>query len=319
MKHSRYITATAMAALIILCSSTTETVLAENAPSAPHYTAAPNPQTPKSLKFCGQSIDLDRVDMFERFDRELSSLVYGHSNTLLTIKRANKYFPVMAPILRSNGVPEDMLYLACVESYLNHRAYSPAKAAGFWQFIPSTAKQYGLDVNDEVDERYDLEKATEAACRYLKNGYKKYGDWPTVMASFNGGMGRISSELEKQHANDSYDLYLTEETSRYVFRIMAMKAVMENPAMFGFHLTADQLYQPVDCEIVTISSPVEDWPTWAREHGISYAQLREENPWIRAKKLTNKDGKTYKVRVPKQNSLYRSKQHKHTYNPNWVK
>lgn len=271
------------------------------------------------MKFCGQTVDLDRVDMFERFDRELTSLVYGHSNTLLTIKRANKYFPVMAPILRANGVPEDMLYLACVESYLNHRAYSPAKAAGFWQFIPSTAKQYGLEVSDEVDERYDLEKATAAACRYLKNGYTKYGDWPTVMASFNGGMGRISSELDKQHANDSYDLYLTEETSRYVFRIMAMKAVMENPATFGFHLTADQLYQPVECEIVTVSGPVEDWPAWAQDHGVSYAQLREENPWIRAKQLTNKDGKTYKVRVPKHDSLYRSKQHKTTYNPNWVK
>lgn len=306
-----------IAGLLIAGGTNPLSARAENSPTANHATA-PNPRVPKKMTFCGQTVDLDRVDMFERFDRELTSLVYGHSNTLLTIKRANKYFPVMAPILRSHGVPEDVLYLACVESHLNHRAYSPAKAAGVWQFIPSTAKQYGLEVSDEVDERYNLEKATAAACRYLKNGYRKYGNWPTVMASFNGGMGRISSELSKQNADTSFDLYLTEETSRYVFRIMAMKAVFEKPSAFGFKLTADQLYQPVECEIVIVDGPVEDWPTWAGEHGLTYAQLREENPWIRAKKLTNKEGKTYKVRIPKQNSLYRSKNKPKTYNPDWI-
>lgn len=278
-----------------------------------------NPKIPGKMNFAGQVIDLNRIDMFERFDRELTSLVYSHGNTLLTLKRANKYFPVMAPILRRNGVPEDLLYLACVESYLNHRAYSPAKAAGFWQFIPSTATQYGLEVSDEVDERYNLEKATAAACRYLKNAYQKYGDWPTVMASFNGGMGRISSELEKQQADNSFDLYLTEETSRYVFRIMAMKAVLENPTAFGFDLTKDQFYQPVDCDIVEVSEPIEDWPTWAKQYGVTYAQLREENPWIRAKKLTNKAGKTYQVRIPRRSSLNRTTNKSKLYNPNWVK
>lgn len=144
--------------------------------------------------------------MYERFDRELTSLTYTHGNTMLIIKRANRYFPVMAPILKRNGVPLDVLYLACVESSLNPRAYSPAKAAGIWQFIASTAKQYGLEVNDEVDERYDLEKATAAACRYLKKAYEKYGDWPTVFASYNGGMTRISKELEAQGVDNAFDL-----------------------------------------------------------------------------------------------------------------
>jgi len=271
-----------------------------------------------SMMFCGKNVDLDRVDMFERFDRELTSLIYGHGNTMLTIKRANKYFPVMAPILRANGVPEDLLYLACVESYLSPRAYSPAKAAGMWQFIPSTAKQYGLEVSDEVDERYNVEKATAAACRYLKNALSKYGDWASVMASYNGGMGRISTELDKQQVSSAFDLYLTEETSRYVFRIMAMKTVMENAPEFGFYLTADQLYQPVECNEVEVSEPVADWAAWAGEHGITYAQLREENPWIRAKQLTNKTGKTYKVRVPVKNSLYRSKTKKQVFSKKWI-
>lgn len=292
---------------------------AEEVPSDDHgHTSVINPEIPSDMVFCGKTVDLDRVDMWERFDRELTSLVYTHGNTLLTIKRANRYFPVMAPILRANGMPSDILYLACVESYLNPRAYSAAKAAGIWQFIPSTAKQYGLEVNEEVDERYNVEKATSAACRYLKNAYKKYGNWESVMASYNGGMGRISTELEKQNVSTSFDLYLTDETSRYVFRIMAMKTIMENPKQFGFQIKADQLYQPVEHDVIKVESAVEDWPGWAQEHGITYAQLRDANPWIRAKKLTNKEGKTYEVKIPKKNSLYRSKQTKKTYNKNWI-
>ena len=290
-------------------------------PSVEDYDFSPvfNPDVPASVNFCGKSIKLDRADMYERFDRELASLAYTHGSTLLMIKRANKYFPRMAEQLKKNGMPLDLLYLACVESSLNPRAYSPAKAAGFWQFIPSTAKQYGLEVNDEVDERYDIEKATAAAARYFRGGLAKYGDWPSVMAAFNAGFARITGELDKQLADNSFDLYLNEETSRYVFRILAMKTILENPAAYGYHLEADQLYYPTECDVVEVSGPVADWPVWAKEHGISYAQLREENPWIRAKSLTNKSGKTYKVRIPRADSLYRSKQNKNVYNPNWVK
>ena len=277
-----------------------------------------NPQTPASVSLCGKKVDLDRVDMWERFDRELTAMTYTHGSVLLTIKRANKYFPEMAPILKANGGPQDVLYLACIESWLNPRAYSPAKAGGIWQFMPATAKQYGLEVTDEVDERYNLEKATAAACRYLKKAYAKYGDWSSVMASYNGGMGRISNELEAQGGENAMDLYLVEETSRYPFRVMAMKAIMEQPRAFGFTLGADQLYQPKKYKTVTVDGPVADWPEWARKQGISYAQLREENPWIRSKKLTNKAGKTYKVRIPTKESLSRSKQAKSVYDKNWV-
>jgi hypothetical protein len=271
------------------------------------------------MRFCGETVDLDRVDMYERLDRELTALLYGHGNTLLTIKRANKYFPVIVPILKANGVPEDVAYLACVESYLNQRAYSGAKAAGMWQFIASAAQQYGLEVSDEVDERYNLEKATAAACKYLKSAYNKYGNWESAMASYNGGQGRISSELGKQGVSSSFDLYLTDETSRYVFRIMAMKAIMDNPKTFGFHITEQQLYQPVECDTVTVDGAIESWPEWAKERGITYAQLREENMWIRSQSLTNKAGKAYVVRVPKAQSLKRSTIKHTTYNHNWVK
>lgn len=285
---------------------------------AVEHTEAPNPVIPESIVFCGKEIDLTRQDMYERFDRELTSLVYGHGNTLLMLKRANKYFPIMAPILKENGVPEDFLYLACIESTLNHRALSPAKAAGFWQFIPATAKQYGLEVSDDVDERYNLEKATQAACRYFKNGYRKYGDWPTVMASFNGGMSRISTELEKQMQDSYFDLYLTEETSRYVFRIMALAEIFANPQKYGFHLYPEMFYQPTEVEVVEVSGPVEDWPAWAATYDLTYAQLREENPWIRSKSLTNKDNKTYLVRIPSKKSLKHNRSNTKLFNPAWA-
>ena len=286
--------------------------------SMPAYQISPSPEVPVSVTFAGKKIDCDRIDMYERLDRELTSFVYGHTNTLITIKRANRYYPVIMPILKRNGVPDDVFYLSAIESYFNIRAYSPAKAAGLWQFIPSTAKQYGLEVNDEIDERYNVEKSTEAACRYLKNGYAKYGDWATVMASYNAGMNRISKELEHQMADSSFDLYLNEETSRYVFRILAMKVVMEHPFKYGFHLTAEQLYQPIECKEVEVSGPVDDWSKWAKSYGITYAQLREVNPWIRAKSLTNKLNKTYKVKIPYSDELYRSKRKFKAYNQQWV-
>ena len=282
------------------------------------FSQTPNPTIPYSVKFAGDDVDLDRLDMFERLDRELTSLIYGHSNMLLTIKRANRFFPIIIPILKEYGVPTDMVYLCAVESYFNIRAYSHAKAAGIWQFIESAAKQYGLEVSDEVDERYNLEKATAAACCYLKNAFKRYGDWATVMASYNGGMGRITSELEKQLADNSFDLYLTEETSRYVFRIMAMKAIMENAPAFGFKLKVSQLYQPMEYSEVEVCEAVPDWAVWAKEHDISYSQLKEANPWIRARQLTNKDGNTYKVRIPKKSSLKRSTAGTHVFSHKWI-
>ena len=277
-----------------------------------------NPQVPESVTLCGSTVSLDNVDYYERFDRELTALTYTHGNTLLTIKRANRYFPQMAPILRANGVPEDMLYLACIESTLNPCAVSPAKAAGIWQFIPSTAKEYGLEVNDEVDERFNIEKETAAACRYFKRALSKYGgSWTAVMASYNAGMARISGQLADQLAEEALDLHLVDETMRYPFRIMAMKVIMEKPADYGFILSADQLYYPREVSVVEVDTPVENWAEWAACHGINYRILRDENPWIRATKLTNRTGKTYKVRVPTAASLSRATAPKPVFNPAW--
>lgn len=278
-----------------------------------------SPRIPEKAKFADTEYDLDRIDLYERLDRELTAISYTHGNTLLLLKRANRYFPEILPILKKNGVPEDIIYLACIESSLNPRAYSPAKAAGIWQFIPSTAKQYGLEVNEYVDERYDVEKATAAACRFLKSLKAKYGDWESVAAAYNAGPARITKELDAQLASTAMDLYLNEETTRYMFRILATKLIMENPRAYGFALTPDQFYTPMEYDIVEVNTPVEDWPSWAKKHGISYAQLKDANMWIRDKTLPNKTGKTYRVRVPKRDSLRRSTASKNIYNPAWVK
>lgn len=281
--------------------------------------AITNPQVPERIEFAGQVIEFDRNDMYERMDRELTSMTYTHGNTLLLLKRANRYFPVVAPILKKNGVPVDLLYLACVESMLNPTAFSPAKAAGLWQFMSTTAKQYGLEVNEYVDERYNIEKATEAACRYLKKSYQEYGNWESAASSYNGGPTRITTELDAQMADSSFDLHLVEETSRYMFRILATKLIMENPTAYGFSLTSDQFYRPIEYKTVEVKGPVNDWVAWARRHHITYAQLREANPWIRAKTLPNKTGKTYIVKIPADKSLYRSTSTPSIYNPNWIR
>lgn len=302
-----------------LISIMTALLLGAGSIEAQNLSPVYNPEIPASVSFAGKRVSLDRDDMYERFDREMTAMSYTHGNTLLTIKRANRYFPIMAPILKRNGVPDDLLYLACIESNLNPRALSGAKAAGIWQFMPATAREFGLEVNDYVDERYHPVKATEAACRYLKKALARYGNWESVAASYNGGMARISRELESQMQQTAYDLYLTDETSRYMFRLLAMKEIMEHPSKYGFHLTADQLYRPVDCEAVTVSGPVDDWAAWAKAHGTSYMALRDNNPWIRAKSLPNKSGKSYTVLVPRPGAQLRSKQKTTVYNPEWIK
>ena len=278
----------------------------------------PNPEVPMSVVIAGEQVLFDRVDMYERLDREMTQIIYGHSNLLLTIKRANRYFPIIIPILKKNGIPEDFAYLAAVESYLNVNARSPAGAAGMWQLMKGTARDYGLEVNDEVDERYDPVKSTEAACKYLKAAYKKYKHWPTVAASYNAGMGRISKELNRQFAEDSFDLFLNEETSRYVFRFIAMKLIIEQPQLYGFHISKRQLYQPVKYTEKTVGGIVADWREWAKNQGITYAQLRDMNPWIRSSGM-KKSKRKHIVRIPLEESLYRSKMTSiSVYNKNWV-
>ena len=231
-----------------------------------------SPKLPEQVTFAGQTISFDRADMYERLDRELTAMTYTHGTTLLMIKRANKLFPILEPILKKNGVPTDLLYLACVESTLDPLAYSPAKAAGIWQFIPSTAREYGLEVNDDIDERYNIEKATEAACRYLKKAYRKYGNWESVASSYNAGLTRIDKELFAQGQSSSFDLYLNRETSRYMFRILATKIIMEDPVDFGFVLNSSQLYFPIETKTVEVTETIDDGLGGETGHFIPVAQ-----------------------------------------------
>ncbi len=286
--------------------------------SSPVFSTTASPDIPMSINFAGETVSFDRLDMAERLDRELTSIIYGQTTTELCFKRANRYFPALAKILKEQGVPLDFLYLAVTESSMDYSAYSSAKAAGMWQLLAGTGRDYGLEVSDEVDERYDPEKSTVAACKYLKSAYKKYGHWPTVAASYNAGMQKISNELSKQRVDNSFDLYLVQETSRYVFRIMAYKLLMESPKRYGYRFSRKNLWQPVDYTTVDVTGSVASWIDWAKDKGLTYAQLREANPWIRSTKLTNASGKTYKVRIPKQSELYRSKRTFSVYNKDWV-
>ena len=286
--------------------------------SSPVYGVTVSPDIPMTVNFAGETVSFDRLDMAERLDRELTGIIYGQTTTELCFKRANRYFPALAKILKDQGVPLDFLYLAVTESSMDYNAYSSAKAAGMWQLLAGTGRDYGLEVGDEVDERYDPEKSTVAACKYLKAAYKKYGHWPTVAASYNAGMQKLSGELSKQKVDNSFDLYLVQETSRYVFRIIAYKLVMESPKRYGYRFSRKNLWQPVAYTTVDVTGAVPSWVDWAKSKGITYAQLREANPWIRSTKLTNAGGKTYKVRIPKSSELYRSKRTYSVYNKDWV-
>ena len=246
----------------------------------------------------GEKVDLFRYDRHERFDRELSNMCFGHTSTSLIIKRANRIFPLIEPILKEEGVPEDFKYLCCIESSLDIRALSPVKAAGLWQFMSETGKRYGLQIDSEVDERYNIEKSTRAACRYFKEAYEKYHDWHSVAASYNAGMNGISRRLDEQQQKSALDLLVAEETSRYMFRIMAIKEVMHDPYRYGFVLYSDQLYRPIETRAITVKASIPNITEWAKKQGCSYYHLKEFNPWLRANKLTVRAGRTYTILIP---------------------
>lgn len=277
------------------------------------------PQVPDYVVFAGQKVDLSRYDMHERFEREMTAACYMHSNTTLTMKRANRYLPEIVPILEKENIPLDFIYLAAIESAFNPLAVSGAGAAGIWQFMAGTAREYGLEVNDYVDERYHVTKATKAACKYLHNSYKLYGNWIDAAASYNAGTKRITSELSKQQVDNYFDLQLVEETSRYVFRILAAKKMYENPSAYGFILSRTQLYQPIATKTVKVNTPIDDLATWAKEQGITYKQLKDFNPWLRGRSLPNKSGKVYEIAIPiKEDMYYTSDREYKVYNENWV-
>ena len=260
------------------------------------------PSVPKMIVFAGDTIRFDRQDIYERMDRELISFTYMHTNSTLMLKRSKRIFAKVVPILRANGVPEDLKYLMAIESNFDPKALSSAGAAGLWQFTKSTAKEYGLEVSSEVDERYHIEKETVAACKYLLKAYDKYGDWMTVAASYNGGQNGISKRIENQRQRKAMDLWLVEETSRYLFRILAAKMLFEDPTSFGFYVREKDKYpvEPKPKETVSVSGPIENLVDFAEEHGIRYATLKGANLWLRDSKLTNKAGKTYEIVIPRE-------------------
>lgn len=274
---------------------------------------------PESMEFAGEQITFDRYDKRERMDRELNSFTYFHSTTLLLFKRANRFFPIIEPILKQQGIPDDLKYLAVIESSLDPRAVSPARAAGLWQFLQSTGKQYGLETTSDVDERYHVEKSTVAACRYLKEAYHRHGSWSAAALSYNGGQARITNGLRDQGADDSLDLWLVEETSRYYYRMLAIKQIFENPQQYGFVIRPDHLYKPMQFKEVKVSSSIPDLATFAKQHNITYAQLKDFNSWLRNTSLSNPSGKTYTLLIPTQEDLYYKKgESPKVHNPAWV-
>ena len=257
------------------------------------------PRVPESVRFAGTTYRFDRPDLYERMDREFIAFSYAHTNAILMLKRADRLFAQVVPILKKNGVPEDLKYLMAIECNLDPTSVSVAGAKGPWQFMKAAARENGLEVGDEVDERYHIQKSTEAACKYLKAAYAKYGDWITVAASYNAGQGGISQRIDVQRQKSAMDLALPAETSRYIFRLLTAKYFFEHPEEFGFHVKPEECYPYVaPKETVTVKGPIESLTDFAEEHGTTYFLLKEANLWLRGDKLTNKNGKTYQIVIP---------------------
>jgi len=257
------------------------------------------PKVPDYVVFAGDTVRMDRLDFRERMDRELLSFTNMHTNSMLMLKRSKRVFGLVVPILKAHGIPEDLKYLMAIESNLDPNAVSVAGASGLWQFTKATAATYHLEVNAEVDERFHMEKETVAACDFLKDALNKYGDWMTVAASYNAGQGGISARLAEQKQTSALELWLMEETSRYMFRLLACKLFFENPAAFGFQISQADMYpsQPIK-KTVTVKEPIPNLVDFAISHGTTYAALRQANLWLKDSKLTNKAGKTYKIVIP---------------------
>lgn len=256
-----------------------------------------SPALPDAITFAGEPVPLHVPDVAERLDRELLANSYLHTSTLLALKRMQRYVPEIKQMLKENDIPEDFVYLALAESLLSH-VTSPAGASGFWQLMPDTARGYGMVVNGEVDERYHIQKSTLAACRYLKTAKAKFGNWTNAAASYNRGMAGIDRAMKQQGVTDYYDLYLNDETSRYMFRILALKEILGNPQKYGFDLAEEHGYKPLPSKPLTVNKTIADLPAFALEQGINYKTLRLYNPWIRGYKLTVPEGKEYVLQMP---------------------
>jgi len=260
---------------------------------------AGSPLLPNTLDLGGEPVPLEVYYVREALDKELIINCYQHSKTIQIIKRSARYFPVIEPILKEEGVPDDFKYLCVAESGLEN-VVSPAKAAGFWQFLASTAKIYGLEVSEDVDERYNLEKSTHAACQYLKKAKASLGSWSLAAAAYNMGEVNLRKNIDYQSIDNYWDLYLNQETSRYIYRILSYKLIMENPVKYGYGYCQANLYHPIPCKEVQVTSPIANLYDFAKQQGVSYKELKFLNPWLRSSKISA-SGKTYTIQIPLQN------------------
>jgi membrane-bound lytic murein transglycosylase D len=256
-----------------------------------------SPELPAQLSFAGEAVPMQKIGIKEQLDRELMYNYYNQTTTAFILKMANRWFPVIEPILAANGVPDDFKYLCVAESALKNQT-SPVGATGFWQFMPRTAPEFGLEVRSEVDERYNVAKSTEAAAKYFKQAYNKFHSWTSAAASYNMGQGGLHGQSVFQKQQDYYSLVLPEETMRYVHRILAFKLLIGNPDKYGFHLNKDEVYEPIETRVVAVKSSIPNLAEFAIKMGTSYKALKELNPWLREKKLTVKKGKSYEIALP---------------------
>lgn len=252
---------------------------------------------PLDMDFCGEKVPTEQADVKERLDREMLVNINMNASTAILIKRANKVFPIIEPILAKNGIPDDFKYLAVIESGLIN-AISPSGAKGVWQFMPATAKESKLEVTEQVDERYHIEKATQAACEYLLKAKNKLGNWTVAAASYNGGMTGLQNQITFQQSADYYNLWLTDETARYVFRILALKEIMKNPEKYGYLIPKEALYVKLNTKKISIDSSITNLSTFAINQGINYKILKTHNQWLRDKKLDNPTKKVYEIEIP---------------------
>jgi membrane-bound lytic murein transglycosylase D len=280
-----------------------KTVISDEGVAAPEFVVEDSPlpavsfDLPKDVSFAGEVVPLQIPDVKERLDKELQSNIYLHSNTIFLIKRANRWLPQIQEILRANDIPDDFKYLPLIESNLMN-VVSPKDAVGYWQILKTSGKELGLEITDEVDERYDPLKATHAACKYLRQAYAKFGNWTLVAASYNRGMGGMQRALEEQDVKNYYDLYLNDETSRYVFRIIAIKEIVSNPGRYGFRINPKHLYHEEPLRYVEVDETVKDLVSFSKKHGANYKLIKRHNPWLREDRLTVKRGQKYKIAFP---------------------
>lgn len=278
-------------AIFLICGFLIYATSYQNVPKKNHV------DYPSEMDFCGEKVPTNQADVKERLDREMLVNINLNASTAILIKRANKVFPIIEPILAKYNVPDDFKYLAVIESGLIN-AISPSGAKGVWQFMPGTAKESKLEVTDQVDERYHIEKSTQAACEYLLKAKNKFGNWTVAAASYNGGITGLQNHITYQQTSDYYNLWLTDETSRYIFRILALKEIMKNPEKYGYLIPKEALYPKINTKKIMIDSTITNLSTFALSQGINYKILKTHNQWMRDKKLDNPTKKTYEIEIP---------------------